>query len=322
MCDEGIPLSFYKNLNMKKKEDGPLKFTSLLEAHRAFGLPAPRHPLISLINNMSSIAEGSQSNGSHVLNFYKISYKPKRKGRLRYGQGYYDFDEGGLLFAAPNQIIGGRDTEADVNEACSLYTLLIHPDFLLNHSLAKKIKQYGFFSYSANEALHLSEEEKRIIISIFEMMESELNSRIDDFSQDVVISQLELLLNYANRFYKRQFITRKAASHDILLKLEDILTKHFDNEQVSGIPTVKHLADELNISPSYLSDMLRVLTGKNAQQHIHDKLIEKGKEMLSTTSLSVGEVAYALGFEHSQSFSKFFKTKTKLSPLEFRHSFN
>jgi AraC-like DNA-binding protein len=257
-----------------------------------------------------------------VLNFYKISYKAKRKGRLRYGQGYYDFDEGGLLFAAPNQIIGGRDTEADVNEACSLYTLLIHPDFLLNHSLAKKIKQYGFFSYSANEALHLSEEEKRIIISIFEMMESELNSRIDDFSQDVVISQLELLLNYANRFYKRQFITRKAASHDILLKLEDILTKHFDNEQVSGIPTVKHLADELNISPSYLSDMLRVLTGKNAQQHIHDKLIEKGKEMLSTTSLSVGEVAYALGFEHSQSFSKFFKTKTKLSPLEFRHSFN
>jgi AraC-like DNA-binding protein len=137
-----------------------------------------------------------------------------------------------------------------------------------------------------------------------------------------VISQLELLLNYANRFYKRQFITRKAASHDILLKLEAILTKHFDSEHASGIPTVKYLADELNISPSYLSDMLRVLTGKNAQQHIHDKLIEKGKEMLSTTSLSVSEVAYALGFEHSQSFSKLFKTKTNLSPLEFRQSFN
>jgi AraC family transcriptional activator of pobA len=307
---------------MKKKGDGPVKFASLSEAHRAFGLPTPKHPLISMINNVKSLSEVSQPSGSHVLNFYKISYKPKRKGRLRYGQGYYDFDEGGLLFAAPNQIIGNRNVEGEVNETCSLYTLLIHPDFLLNHSLSKKIKQYGFFLYTANEALHLSEEEKTIIISIFEMIESELNSRIDDFSQDVVISQLELLLNYANRFYKRQFITRKAASNDILLKLEDILAKHFDNEHASGIPTVKYLADQLNISPSYLSDMLRILTGKNAQQHIHDKLIEKGKEMLSTTTLSVGEVAYALGFEHSQSFSKFFKTKTKLSPLEFRQSFN
>jgi AraC family transcriptional regulator, transcriptional activator of pobA len=309
---------------MKRKGDGPLKFASLSEAHRAFGLPMPKHPLISMIKNMASLAEGTQPKGSHVLNFYKISYKPKRKGRLRYGQGYYDFDEGGLLFAAPNQIIGNSDLSVDVTETCSLYTLLIHPDFLLNHALAKNIKQYGFFSYSANEALHLSEEEKQIIISIFEMIESELNSRIDDFSQDVVMSQLELLLNYANRFYKRQFITRKAASNDLLLKLEDILTKHFDGGQSSGqgIPTVKYLADQLNISPSYLSDMLRILTGKNAQQHIHDKLIEKGKEMLSTTTLSVGEVAYALGFEHSQSFSKLFKTKTKLSPLEFRQSFN
>ncbi len=307
---------------MKKKGGSPLKFASLSEAHRAFGLPMPRHPLISMLNNVGSLTGVAQPTGSHVLNFYKISYKPKRKGRLRYGQGYYDFDEGGLLFAAPNQIIGNGNTEADAAETCSLYTLLIHPDFLLNHSLSKKIKQYGFFSYSANEALHLSEEEKQIIISIFEMIESELNSRIDDFSQDVVVSQLELLLNYANRFYKRQFITRKAASNDILLKLEDILTKHFDNDQSTGIPTVKYLADQLNISSSYLSDMLRILTGKNAQQHIHDKLIEKGKEMLSTTSLSVGEVAFALGFEHSQSFSKFFKTKTKLSPLEFRQSFN
>lgn len=307
---------------MKKKEDGPLKFASLSEAHRAFGLPMPRHPLISMINNVKSLNGASQPSGSHVLNFYKISYKPKRKGRLRYGQGYYDFDEGGLLFAAPNQIIGNRNVEGEGSETCSLYTLLIHPDFLLNHSLSKKIKQYGFFLYSANEALHLSEEEKQIVISIFEMIESELNSRIDDFSQDVVISQLELLLNYANRFYKRQFITRKAVSHDILLKLEEILTKHFESERISGIPTVKYLADQLNISPSYLSDMLRILTGKNAQQHIHDKLIEKGKEMLSATSLSVSEVAYALGFEHSQSFSKFFKTKTKLSPLEFRQSFN
>lgn len=309
---------------MKKKENSPLKFNSLSEAHRTFGLPKPRHPLISLINNTNSQAEPTQPPGTHVLNFYKIAYKPKRQGKLKYGQGYYDFDEGGLLFAAPNQVIGNHNEAGDATGTCSLYTLLIHPDFLLNYSLARKIKQYSFFSYSVDEVLYLSEEEKEIIVSIFEMIEKELNSRIDDFSQDVVISQLELLLNYANRFYKRQFITRKAASNHMLLKVEEILTGHFDRSEMSheGIPTVQYLADQLNISASYLSDMLRVLTGKSAQQHIHDKLIEKAKEMLSTTSLSVSEVAYALGFEHSQSFSKLFKTKTKLSPLEFRQSFN
>jgi AraC family transcriptional activator of pobA len=307
---------------MKKKGNSPLKFDSLSEAHSAFGLPKPKHPLISLINNADSRLIVTPS-ASHVLNFYKIAYKPGLSGKLKYGQGHYDFNEGGLLFAAPNQIIGNHDEN---NEAgvCSQYSLLIHPGFLWNHSLAKKIKQYGFFSYSANEALHLSEEEKVIIISIFEMIQSELDSRIDDFSKDVVISQIELLLNYANRFYKRQFITRQAASNDLLQKLEEVLNRHFENDRpaVSGIPTVQYLADQLNISPNYLSDMLRVLTGKNAQQHIHEKLIEKAKEMLSTTSLSVSEVAYVLGFEHSQSFSKLFKMKARLSPLEFRQSFN
>jgi AraC-like DNA-binding protein len=161
-------------------------------------------------------------------------------------------------------------------------------------------------------------------MSIFRLIETELNSRIDDFSQDVIISQIELLLNYANRFYKRQFITRKAISNDLLQKLEDLLDNHFNSETAisQGIPTVQYLSQKLNISPSYLSDMLRSLTGQNAQQHIHNKLIEKAKEKLSTTSLSVSEVAYALGFEHPQSFSKLFKTKTSLSPLEFRRSFN
>lgn len=309
---------------MKKNENTPLKFNSLSEAHRSLGLPMPKHPLISLINNTSVQTELARPSETHVLNFYKIAYKPKRRGKLKYGQGYYDFDEGGLIFAAPNQVIGNHNEEGDATGTCSLYTLLIHPDFLLNYPLARKIKQYGFFSYSVDEVLYLSEEEKEVIISIFEMIEKELNSRIDDFSQDVVISQLELLLNYANRFYKRQFITRKAASNSVLERVEEILSDHFEKRQAEngGIPTVQHLADQLNISPSYLSDMLRVLTGKSAQQHIHDKLIEKAKEMLSTTSLSVSEVAYSLGFEHSQSFSKLFKTKTKLSPLEFRQSFN
>ena len=187
----------------------------------------------------------------------------------------------------------------------------------------RKRKQYGFFSYAANEALHLSDKEKATIISIFKIIEEELNARIDDFSHDVIISQIELLLNYANRFYKRQFITRKTVSNDLLQKLEEILDEYFNNDRTvsQGIPTVQYLSEQLHISPSYLSDMLRSLTGQNAQQHIHYKLIEKAKEKLSTTSLSVSEVAYELGFEHPQSFSKLFKTKTRQSPLEFRQSY-
>ena len=221
-----------------------------------------------------------------------------------------------MLFAAPNQVIGSSTGEGD----CSRYTLLIHPDFFLGHPLAKEIRQYGFFSYTANEALHLSEEEKEKIISIFAMIEDELDSRIDDFSQDIVLAQIGLLLNFANRFYKRQFTTRKAVSNELMQKLDDFLEHYFNNER--GLPSVHILADHVHLSPSYLSDMLRALIGQNAQQYIHGKLIDKAKEKRSTTNLSVSEVAYELGFEHSQSFSKLFKTKTSLSPLAFRRSFN
>jgi AraC-like DNA-binding protein len=303
---------------MKHEEHIPLKIASLHHAHLIFGLPRPLHPLISLINGAHTPVKPLEN---HVLSFYKISYKPKLGGKLKYGQGYYDFDEGGLLFASPGQIIGSNDNDASV---CSEYTLLIHPDFFLGYPLSKNIKQYGFFSYSANETLHLSEDEKTTIIGIFKMVEKELSSRIDDFSQDVVISQIELLLNYATRFYKRQFITRKAVNNDLLQKLENILDDYFTGEKSlnQGIPTVQYLSERLNISPSYLSDVLRALTGQNTQQLIHHKLIEKAKEKLSTTSLTVSEVAYELGFEHPQSFSKLFKTKTNLSPLEFKRSFN
>nr|WP_322626016.1 helix-turn-helix domain-containing protein [uncultured Flavobacterium sp.] len=306
---------------MKREDHTPHNFASLTEAARAFGLPEPNHPLITILGAESNNVIENGMPQTHVLHFYKISYKPRLSGRIKYGQHYYDFDEGGLLFAAPGQIIGNDEHHGGV---CSQYTLLIHPDFFLTYPLAKKIKQYGFFSYSANEALHLSDKEKGVIISIFEIIEEELNSRLDDFSQDVIISQIELLLNYANRFYRRQFITRKAVSNDLLQNLEEILEKYFGNEQSlsSGIPTVQYLADRLHISASYLSDMLRSLTGQNAQQHIHNKLIEKAKEQLSVTSLSVSEIAYSLGFEHPQSFSKLFKTKTSLSPVEFRRSFN
>lgn len=306
---------------MKKEENTPYSFTSLTAAARTFGLPEPNHPLITILGAESTQVVERNVPQSHVLHFYKISYKPRLSGRIRYGQHYYDFDEGGLLFAAPGQVIGSNENHSGV---CSQYTLLIHPDFLLPYPLAKKIRQYGFFSYSANEALHLSDKEKATIISIFTIIEEELNNRLDDFSQDVIVSQIELLLNYANRYYRRQFITRKAVSNNLLQNLDEILDDYFRNEQPlnAGIPTVQYLADRLHISPSYLSDMLRSLTGQNAQQHIHLKLIEKAKEQLAATNLSVSEIAYSLGFEHPQSFSKLFKTKTNLSPVEFRKSFN
>ncbi len=278
------------------------------------------HPLVSLINNMDNGVELHKLPKSHLLNFYKISYKANLRGQFRYGQHFYDFEEGGLFFVSPNQVVTTHDYSGDH----SGYTLLIHPDFLLTYSLSKKIRSYGFFSYAVNEALHLSDGEKTTILSIFRIIEEEIGSRIDDFSQDVIVSQIELLLNYANRFYKRQFITRKAANSDLLQKLEEILDGYFDSNDSlnTGIPTVQFLAGKLNTSPGYLSDMLRSLTGQNAQQHIHAKLIEKAKEKLSTTELSVSEIAYELGFEHPQSFSKLFKTKTALSPVEFRASFS
>lgn len=305
---------------MKKETEATYLFESLSEFHRVLGLPKPAHPLISLVYNTDGKSRMPDSSCKQfMLAFYKISYKPNLRGQFRYGQHYYDFDEGGLFFLAPNQLTGTYDQDLDF----SGFTLFVHPDLLKNYPLAKKIRQYNFFSYSATEVLHLSDKETETVLATAKLIDEELNSRIDKLSQDVLISQLELFLNYADRFYQRQFFTRKAVNHDLLQRLEEILDAHFDHKAPEqGIPTVQYLAGELNLSPHYLSDMLRSLTGLNAQQHIHLKLIEKAKEKLSATNLSISEVAYALGFEHPQSFSTLFRTKTSLSPLEFRKSFN
>jgi len=305
---------------MEKNGLSSHRFESLSGVHKVLGIPAPLHPLVSLINNADNSVDLDKLPNPHILSFYKIAYKQNFHGKFKYGQHYYDFDEGGMFFVSPNQITAHDGLSKDQ----SGYTLLFHPDFLLGYPLAKKIKEYGFFSYSVNESLHLSEIEKETIISVFKIIETELQSRIDGFSHDVVISQLELLLNYANRFYKRQFITRKFVNNDLLQKMEDVLNTYYNtNKSVeSGIPTVQYLSQELKVSPGYLSEMLRSVTGLNAQQHIHLKLIDKAKEMLSVTNLSISEIAYHLGFEHAQSFSKLFRLKTTLSPLEFRKSFN
>ncbi|MCS3869328.1 AraC-like DNA-binding protein [Chryseobacterium ginsenosidimutans] len=306
---------------MKNKDDKLIRFISISQSHQAFGLPAPHHPLISLVHfNEDNPFNTEMAPIYDVLSFYKITFITKNSGRLKYGQDYYDYNEGSMLFLAPNQLVGSTD----YNSKTYCYLLLIHPDFLLGHPLAKKIKQYGYFSYSSNEALHLSDTEKEIILSVYQIMEKELNSRVDEFSQEVMIAQIELMLSYVNRFYKRQFITRKAVNNDILQKTETILNDYLNNQESlhRGVPTVQYLSDQLNISPGYLSDMLRSLIGQNTQQYIHEKLIEKAKERLTTTELTVSEIAYELGFEHPQSFSKLFKTKTNVSPLEFRQSFN
>lgn len=306
---------------MKKARFHPYMINSISELHRLLELPKPKHPLVSVINLNEIKCFRDESLSSVVYNFYSICIKKNFKGKLKYGQNYYDFDEGVMTFFSTGQVL---TTELTDDKTLSGIWLVVHPDFIQNYSLATKIKEYGYFSYAVNEALHLSEEEEKMVEKIMKNIEQEYRSVIDTYSQDVIISHIELLLNYCNRFYNRQFLTRKNAGNDLLIKFENLLSGYFESNTSPEIrlPTVQSIAEKLFISPNYLSDMLRTLTGQGTQQHIHNKLIEKAKEKLSTTSLSVSEIAYQLGFEHPQSFSKLFKSKTAISPLQFRSSFN
>jgi AraC family transcriptional activator of pobA len=299
-------------------------FHTISEYHRAAGLPKPAHPLISLVRmddlNMP-LAEGPFS---LIYDFYSISMKRVQHAKFKYGQQASDFDEGVLFFMSPGQVFGVEIEKGSAKHRPEGWMILIHPDFLWNTPLAKTIRQYEFFSYSVFEALYLSDKEETMLATIAQHIEQEYHANIDRFSQNVIIAQLELLLTYSERFYQRQFITRKIASHELLTRLEDYLSNYFNSGALAkhGLPSVTQIAETLAISPGYLSSLLKTLTGQSTQQHLHGKLIELAKEKLSTTNLSVSEIAYELGFEHLQSFSKLFKTKTSLSPLEFRHSFN
>ena len=301
----------------------PLRIKSISEYHQAAGLPKPEHPLISVIN----LETVQQVLGTEPINlvfdFYSISLKRNCNTKFRYGQQRYDFDEGVMFFMSPGQVFG-IEVGKDAIIKRTGWMLLVHPDFLWNTALAKTIKQYEYFDYSVNEALFLSDKEETAIIGIMQSIEQEYKSNIDKFSQSIIIAQLELLFVQSDRFYHRQFITRKITNHKILTRLEELLTNYFDSDDLinKGLPSVQYVADKLNVSPNYLSDLLKVLTGQSTQQHIHNKLIEKAKERLSTTDLSVSEIAYELGFEHSQSFSKLFKSKTEMTPIKFRSSFN
>lgn len=299
----------------------PHNIKSISEYHQLLGVEKPKHPLISLINHGSVTNFTGEKLGSKTYDFYTISRKIKYPGSMKYGQHYYDFQEGAMVFHGPNQVILSELAE---NAKLEGWTLSIHPDFMRTYPLSSKIPQFGFFSYAVNEALHLSEEEANTIEEIMDTIRKEYNRWIDVYSQDILVSQIELLLNYCNRFYNRQFITRKAVNNELLVKFELLLTNYIEQGELplNGIPSVHYFSDALNMSANYLSDMLRSLTGQSTQQHIQDKLIEKAKQMLTSTNRTVSEIAYELGFEYPQSFSKLFKNKTNLTPLEFRQSFN
>ncbi|QEM02527.1 helix-turn-helix transcriptional regulator [Mucilaginibacter rubeus] len=301
----------------------PFRFSTISDYHRVAGLPKPAHPLISVVRMENINLPIAEVPFSLVGDFYWISMKKMQHVKFRYGQQNSDFDEGVLFFMSPGQLFGVKSVEHATKKPEG-WMILIHPDFLWNTALAKNIKQYEFFSYSVNEALYLSEKEETMLTAIAGQIEQEYNTAIDRFSQSVIIAQLELLLTYSERFYQRQFITRKKSSHELLTRLEDHLDSYFNSGTLAkqGLPSVTHIAEILNISPGYLSSLLKTLTGQTMQQHLHHKLVELAKEKLSTTNLTVSEIAYELGFEHLQSFSKLFKTKTSLSPLEFRQSFN
>lgn len=302
----------------------PIRVKSIAEFYRLKGWPQPKHPLISVVDygSMPQCIENVEQT-NWVFDFYQISIKRGIGAKLKYGQQQYDYDDGVMFFISPNQVFG-IEPNPNPKEKRTGWMLFIHPDFLWNTPLANEIKRYEYFDYRINEALFLSDKEEDILKDIIQNIQQECDENIDKFSQNIIISQIGTLLNYSERFYQRQFITRRISNHKILGQLEGLLDTYFSSPIIEekGLPSVQYVAEHLNVSPNYLSGLLKELTGQSTQQHIHDKLIASAKEKLSATNLSVSEIAHKLGFEHPQSFSKLFKTKTTLSPLEFRHSFN
>ena len=300
------------------------RFTTISEFHEFVQLPKPQHPLLSVVDVGTVPHRYGEAPTSMVFDFYSISVKRMHNVSVQYGQHPFDFNEGVLSFMAPNQVFSMAVANPAEEVEKSGWVIYFHPDFIWNTPLATTVKHYDFWDYSLHEALFLSAKEEATITNIVLAVAQECNANIDRFSKQIIVSQIEGLLHYADRFYHRQFITREKANHQVLERVETLLHAHFNSPDLAerGLPTVRYVAEHLHLSPKYLSNLLRVLTGQNTQQHIHDKLIAKAKEKLSATSLTVSEIAYELGFEHLQSFSKLFKTKTKLSPVEFRASFN
>ena len=296
----------------------PYPIHSISEQRRLLSLPSPEHPLVDVIR-MEEVRHNSDKRfRALLLNVYCISLKKQVNGKVKYGQGYYDYDGGLMSFFAPGQIVAS----VPENHRLEGWCVAFHPDLLQGFPLARKIETYNFFSYDINEALFLSEKEEALMNGIVDHICLELQSSIDGLTQEVIISHLELLLQYSQRFYLRQFNTRRPAHHGLVAEVENLLHAYFNNDELlesKGLPTVAYLADRLNRSPKYLSDLLRSVSGKSAQQYIQNHLLNKAKALLSGSDLSVAEIAYRLGFDYPQSFNKLFRRKTNHTPLEYRH---
>ena len=296
------------------------KITSISAFHSMLSLPSPLHPLVSVIRLEEANLVYSDIWQSFQREFYSIALKRDARCKTRYGQKHYDFDKGIMSFTVPEQV---QSLVPEQVENAKGIVLLFHPDFLAKHPLANAIRTYGFFHYAVDEALHLSEKEEADITLLLEKIHEE-SSRIDRHTQEIILSHIGLLLSYARRFYERQFITRHKVSQELLDRFRQLIVNHLEDGLLleKGRLTVNYLAEQLHLSPDYLSDMLRTHTGQNAQQHLQHMLMEKARELLSSTSMTVAEIAYYLGFEYPQSFNKLFKSKTDLSPLQFRRSLN
>ncbi|MGB0868207.1 MAG: helix-turn-helix domain-containing protein [Flavobacteriales bacterium] len=291
---------------------------SISQLHKIIGQKPPKHPSISFIK-FSDMAFSSQMNFEGAsTDFYIISLKMS-SGKLKYGRQNYDFEEGTLTFSAPNQVLYPSHLISDVYNDDG-WSLFFSPDLLHGTDLGQKIDQYKFFSYDVNEALHISDIEKQKLLECVLNIVDEYSQNIDQHTQGLIASNLELLLNYCKRFYDRQFFTRKPQNSNIINKIESLLQAYFesDSPMLEGLPTVKYCAEKVHLSPNYLSDLLRIETGKTTKEHIDYFLIKKAKHLLLKRELSVSEIAYELGFEHPKSFSKLFKKRTGFSPSEFK----
>lgn len=276
------------------------------------------HPLIMVVD-FSKQREHLENDARISTDFYSLMFKNYCRSYVKYGRKAIDFDEGSLICMAPNQIIT-IENEIEPREDLMGWGLFFHPDLISNTTLNTKMGDYSFFSYEISEALHLSDKEKQLLYDCVCRIQNELKENIDVYSQTIIVSTIELLLNYCNRFYGRQFITRKANNNDILTRVENLLKHYYDgNDQNKGLPSVKYLAEMVNLSPGYLGDLLKKESGMNAQEHIHNSVINRAKEILIGTDESVSEIACRLGFEYPQYFSRLFKAKTGKTPLEFRN---
>ena len=286
---------------------------------KLFGTGRVLHPLVAVVD-FSRLGRHIPEGTKVSADFYGVMFKNYARNNVRYGRKVIDFQDGSLLCISPNQVI---EMDEDVDEAVTDmmgWGIFFHPDLIRATALNERMKEYSFFSYEISEALHLSDKEKQVLYECVLKIEAELQENIDVHSQAIIVSAIELLLNYCSRFYGRQFITRKSSNNDVVAQVEKILTAYFSGNDIGerGLPTVKYLAEQVHLSPSYLGDLLKKETGKNAQDHIHFYLIEEAKNILLSTNKSVGEIAYALGFEYPQYFNKLFKQKTGKTPLEFR----